>query len=208
MAIKSYDDMDGFELDVLKEIGSIGSGNAATALSQMLSMKIRMSLPQVKILDYNKAIRELGGAETIVMGVLVQISGELNGLILYLQDLNFIKKVVKNLIQQDIEDYEDLNDLEMSALLEIGNIMISSYINAISSLTGISINLSVPVTSINMLGAIMSVPMIEYGYETDKLMTIGGTFMCDGDEVYSNLILLLDIKSLDYLLKKLGVESE
>ena len=208
MAIKSYDDMDGFELDVLKEIGSIGSGNAATALSQMLSMKIRMSLPQVKILDYNKAIRELGGAETIVMGVLVQISGELNGLILYLQDLNFIKKVVKNLIQQDIEDYEDLNDLEMSALLEIGNIMISSYINAISSLTGISINLSVPVTSINMLGAIMSVPMIEYGYETDKLMTIGGTFMCDDDEVYSNLILLPDIKSLDYLLKKLGVESE
>lgn len=208
MTIKSYDDMDTFKMDVLKEIGSIGTGNAATALSQMLNLKIHMSLPEVKIMDYNKAIRDLGGAETVVMGVLVQLSGEINGMILYLQDLQFIQSVLKNVVQEEITDYADLKEMESSALLEIGNIIISSYTNAISALTGISIHLSVPVTSINMLGGILSVPMVEYGYQTDKLMTIGGTFTCDGEEVHSNLILLPDIPSLDFLMKKLGVESD
>ena len=96
----------------------------------------------------------------------------------------------------------------MSALIEIGNIIISSYINAISTLTGITINLSVPSASVNMLGAILSVPMIEYGYETDKLMTIGGSFICEGEEVYSNLILLPDVHSLNFLMEKLGVAGE
>ena len=59
MSILKYEDIDSFGLDVLKEIGSIGTGNAATALSKVLSKKIEMTLPQVKILDFNKAIYEL-----------------------------------------------------------------------------------------------------------------------------------------------------
>ncbi len=206
--IEKYEDMDRFAMDVLKEIGSIGTGNAATALSQVLSRKIEMTLPEVKIMGYNRAIKELGGAEPIVAGVLVQLSGELNGIMLYLQKMDFIKVVLKSIIGKEINDYSDLGELEMSALIEIGNIIISSYINAISTLTGITINLSVPSASVNMLGAILSVPMIEYGYQTDKLMTIGGSFICEGEEVYSNLILLPDIHSLNFLMKKLGVANE
>ncbi len=150
----------------------------------------------------------MGGAEPIVVGVLVQLSGELNGIMLYLQKMDFVKVILKSIIGKEINDYSDLGDLEMSALIEIGNIIISSYINAISTLTGITINLSVPSASVNMLGAILSVPMIEYGYETDKLMTIGGSFICEGEEVYSNLILLPDVHSLNFLMKKLGVAGE
>ena len=86
--------------------------------------------------------------------------------------------------------------------------MISSYISAISKLTGININLSVPVMSVNMLGAIISVPMVELGYQTDKIMTINGKFFVDDKEVYSNLLLMPDVESLNYLLKKLGVLDE
>ncbi len=208
MTISNYDDMSRFELDVLKEIGSIGTGNAATALSQMLNRKIEMGLPEVKIMDYNKAISELGGPETVVAGVLVHLSGEVNGIMLYLQRLDFINIVLESLVGKKINDFMYLDEMGISALIEAGNIIISSYVNAISTLTGITINLSVPGISVNMLGGIMNVPMAEYGYETDKLMTIGGTFICDGKEVYSNLILLPDIKSLNYLMKKLGVKSE
>ena len=102
----------------------------------------------------------------------------------------------------------DLDEIEKSALMEVGNIIISSYVSAISSLTGITINLSVPEVSVNMLGGIMNVPMAEYGYETDTLMTIGGAFSCDGQELYSNLILLPEIESLDFLMTKLGVSCE
>ncbi|MCI8342655.1 MAG: chemotaxis protein CheC [Firmicutes bacterium] len=209
MAIKNYDDVNGFKLDVLKEIGSIGTGNAATALSSVLSQKIEMSLPEVKIMDYNKAIKEMGGAERIVNGVLVAFSGEINGLMLYMQDIDLINVVLERLLNdRKISDYTELTELDMSALIEVANIIISSYVNAISSLTGITIQLSVPAICTNMLGAIVAVPMAEYGYETDKIMSIGGNFKCNGKEVYSRLMMLPEIESLNFLMKKLGVESE
>lgn len=208
MSISKYEDIDSFGLDVLKEIGSIGTGNAATALSKVLSKKIEMTLPQVKILDFNKAIYELGGPETIVAGVLVQLYGEVNGMMLYLQKLDFINIILESLMGKRINDYMDLDEIERSALIEVSNIIISSYVNAISSLTGITINLSVPDVCVNMLGGIMNAPIAQYGYETDKLMTIGGAFSCDGRELYSNLILMPEIGSLNFLMKKLGVASE
>lgn len=194
-------------MDVLREIGSIGTGNAATALSEVLSQKIKMSLPEVRILGFNEAIKEMGGAESIVAGVLVAMSGEINGIMLYIQRLDFINIVLERLLSKKIEDYNELQPMEISALVEIGNIIISSYVSAISKLTGITVNLSVPSIAVNMLGGILSVPMAEFGHETDKIMTIDGKFVCNDKEVFSNLLLLPDIKSLNYLLKKLGVEN-
>ena len=167
-----------------------------------------MTMPEVQILGFNEAITKLGDPEMIVSGVLVHISGELNGVMLYLQNLDLINIMLEQVLTSKIDDFSQLGDLEVSALVEIGNIMISSYVSAISKLTGISINLSVPAMSVNMLGGIMSVPMIEFGHQTDKLMIINGKFVVEDREVYSNLLLMPDIPSLNYLLKKLGVLNE
>lgn len=208
MPIKNYDELNNLEIDVIREIGSIGTGNAATALSGVLSKPIEMTMPEVQIMDYNEAIDKMGGPETIVVGVMVRLSGEINGMMLYIQKLDFINLVLESILTKTISSYDELGELETSALIEIGNIMISSYMTAISSLAGISIDLSVPDMNVNMLGGILSVPMVEYGYETDKIMSINGRFTCDSKEVYSNLLLLPDVKSLDYLFKKLGVQNE
>lgn len=208
MAILKYEDINSFELDILKELGSIGTGNAATALSNVLSKKVKMSLPEVKIMDFNKAIYEFGGPETIVAGVLVNFSGEIKGMMLYIQELNSTNTILETLMGKNIDNFLELDEMEISALIEVGNIIISSYISAISSLTGIKINLSVPEVAVNMLGGIMNVPIAEYGYKTDKLMTIGGKFICEGQEFYSNLILMPEIESLNFLIKKLGVSCE
>jgi chemotaxis protein CheC len=206
--MKRYEDMDSMEMDVMREIGSIGTGNAATALSQVISSKIQMTIPQVEILGYNEAIKKMGGPESIVAGVLVKMTGEIEGLMLYIQRLDFINLVLEKLLSERITGYEQLGEMETSALVEIGNIMISSYINAVCELSGISINLSVPGISVNMLGGILSVPMIEFGHQTDKIMAINGKFICDNKEVYSNLLMMPDVNSLNYLLKKLGVSHE
>ena len=208
MSILKYEDINNFELDILKELGSIGTGNAATALSGVLSKTVKMSLPEVKIMDFNKAIYEFGGPETVVAGVLVNFSGEIKGMMLYIQELNSTNTVLECLLGKNIDNFMDLDDIEISALIEVGNIIISSYMSAISSLTGIKINLSVPEVSVNMLGGIMNVPIAEYGYKTDKLMTIGGKFMYEEQEICSNLILMPEVESLNYLIKKLGVSCE
>ncbi|MPM88564.1 hypothetical protein SDC9_135668 [bioreactor metagenome] len=136
------------------------------------------------------------------------MTGGFSGIMLYLLDLNFMNFVFERLNLQKINDYEEIDEIRSSAISEVSNIIISSYANAISHLSGIPINLSVPAMAINMLGGIMSVPMIEYGYTTDKIMMIGGKFICSNEKMSSNLLMLPDIKSLNFLLKKLGVYNE
>ena len=205
MGIANYEDMNALELDVIKVIGSIGTGNAATALSQVLKKTTKMSLPAVYVLGYNEAIEMVGSPEEIVAAVLVKMSGEINGIMLFILKIDFINAVLDSVLSKDIDDYMDLTELEKSALEEIGNIIISSYVNAMSGLTGVSIKLSIPSIAINMLGGILSVPMVEFGYETDKLMMINGKFIVDDKVLDSNLLMMPDIQSLNYLMQKLGV---
>lgn len=205
MNFNKFENNNNMGVDALKEIGSIGTGNSATALSNILGRKIEMTIPDVKVVDFNRAIKELGGPEKVVVGVLVELTGEVKGIMLFLQNLEFINIVLDSLLGKKIESYDEIDTLEVSALTEVGNIIISSYISAMSTLTGIKMSVSVPSVSINMLGGIMNVPMAMYGYNTDKLMTINGTFKCDEAEIYSRVIMLPDMESLEYIMKKLGV---
>ena len=196
MTIKSYSDLNSLELDTLREIGSIGTGNAATALSSLIGQQVRIEMPEVRIMGYNEAIEWIGGPEEITAGVLVKMSGQVNGIMLSVQQLG-----------KGVEDYSGLHEMECSALIEVGNIMISTFINALSSLAGIDIELTVPAFTVDMQGAIMAVPMAEYGGQSDYIMTIGGNFVRDGQTVPCRLLLSPDIRSLNFLLRKLGVSG-
>lgn len=205
MEIKNYDELNLLELDTLREIGSIGTGNAATALSQMLNREVRITLPEVRIMGYNEAIDWIGGAESITAGVLVALGGEINGIMLSVQQMDFVNLVLESILDSRIGQYEDLTDIGRSALTEIGNIMISTFINAMSGLCGITVNLTVPAFTVDMQGAILTVPMAEFGGQSDYIMTIGANFICDGRQVPCRLLLSPDIRSLNFLLRKLGV---
>ena len=205
MTIKNYDELSALEIDTLREVGSIGTGNAATALSSMLNREIRITYPEVRIMGYNEAIEWIGWPEVITAGVLVRISGQMNGIMLSVQPLEFVNLVLGTMLDDRLDDYTQLTDLGSSALVEIGNIMISTFINALSGLADINVELTVPSFTVDMQGAILAVPMAEFGGQTDYLMTIGANFVADGHEVPCRLLLSPDIRSLNYLLGKLGV---
>lgn len=207
MTLKSYSDLNSLEIDTLQEIGSIGTGNAATALSQLLNCEVQITMPEVRIMGYNEAIEWIGGAEEITAGVLVKLGGQMNGIMLAVQKLDFINQVLKSMMDQQVEDYTGLREMECSALIEVGNIMISTFINALSGLADINVELTVPAFTVDMQGAIMAVPMAEYGGQSDHIMTIGGNFLCDGRQVPCRLLLSPDIRSLTFLLRKLGVDN-
>lgn len=207
MGLKSYDDLNSLELDTLKEVGSIGTGNAATSLSSLIGKPVRIMQPEVRIMEYNEAIELLGGPEEITAGVMVGMSGQMSGILLAVQQLEFVKLVLKSMLDVDVENYEQLGEMERSALTEVGNIMISTFINALSGLAGIDIDLTVPGFTIDMQGAIVTVPMAAYGGQSNYIMTIGGDFVCDGKKIPCRLLLSPDIRSLNFLLRKLGVYS-
>lgn len=205
--IKDYEQLTSMEIDTLREIGSIGTGNAATALSQMMNRPVRITLPEVRIMEYNEAIEWIGGPEEVTAGVLVKMSGDVGGIMLSVQKLELVNVVLSTMLGESIESYENLTELERSAMIEIGNIMISTFINAMSGLADLDIKLTVPAFAVDMQGAILTVPMAEYGGMSNYLMAIGGNFVCDGKEVPCHLLLSPDLRSLEFLLRKLGVSD-
>ena len=205
MAIQRFEDMENHEIDVFREIGSIGIGNAATALSQVLGVKVSMKLPRVSIEGYNEAVALIGDPEEIVAAVLVEMSGDVRGIMLYMLKLDFINAILGRLMGKYIDDYSQIDELSASALEETGNIIISSYVNAITKLADIEVPLSVPSEAVNMLGGILSVPISMFGEVTDKLMLIQGEFLIGDTQLKGELLLLPDIESLNFLMKKLGV---
>lgn len=206
MAIKSYEEMNELEMDILKEIGSIGGGNAATAMSSMLNAKVNMSLPKVVILGFNEALDYLGDPEELVAAIFVEMSGELSGIMLLILTKEFSDEVLFRMLGKVDSDFLELEEIDSSVLMETGNIVISSYITAMASLTNVNVELSVPQLAINMVGGIMSAPISLMGQHSDRIMMITGQFTIDGKALDSEMLLLPDVESLNVLMKKLGVE--
>ncbi len=208
ISLKKFEELNGLEIDALREIGSIGTGNAATSLSGMLGREVRITVPQVHILEYNEAIEWIGGPEAITAGALVMMSGEINGVVLSVQQVEFVNLILSNMLNKTVENYEELDELDSSALVEVSNIMISTFINSLSSFAAINIGLSVPAFTVDMQGAILAVPMAEFGGQSDYIMTISSEFICDNKEIPCKILLSPDIQSLNFLLKKIGVLDE
>ena len=207
MNLRKYEEMNSQQIDALREVGSIGTGNAATALSALLGCEVRIPLPEVQVLEFNDAVEKLGGFETVSAGIISSLSGEINGLMLALVQLDAINLILKHIMGKQIVSYDDLTELEDSAVIEVGNILISSFVNALSGLSGVKIVPSVPQLTIDMQGAIITVPMAAYGNQSDYIMLIGGSFLVEGKEPPCRLLLAPDVRSLNYLLHRLGIDG-
>ena len=203
--LRSYEDMNLQELDVMKEISSIGTSHAATALSKLLQKEIRISIPEVSVLGYEETVDRMGDIEELVAATLVRMSNQVEGLMLFVFKLDLANVVLEKLIGRSYESFQEMDELDYSALEEVGNIIICSYVNAFAQLVGVEIDLSVPGSTVNMLGGILTVPIAEYGYETDKLMYINAEFIIEGTKLSDGLLMLPDIDSLNNILEKLGV---
>lgn len=209
--VKGIDELDNMQLDVLREIGNIGAGNAATALAKMLNRKVDMDVPRVKILEFKEVSETLGGAELPVVGILLKVDGDLTGSIMFILQQKAATILVNMLMGMPTDVAEEnccdrpFTELEVSALKEIGNILAGSYLSALSSLTNLKILPSVPDMAIDMAGAILSVPAIEFGKVGDTVLYIETEFSEGNDKVVGDFLLVPDLKTYDILLKALGV---
>jgi len=191
-------------LDILKELGNIGAGNAITALSTMIGKKVDMQVPKVKILDFQEVSDIFGSADTIIVGIYFDLDGDVKGNILFALDIKSAASLIWSLMGLEVK--EEFDELEKSALEEIGNIMAGSYVASLSTLTSLNMKISPPAISIDMAGAILSVPAIKYGEISDKILFIETQFIEGEKLIKGDFFLIPDINSFDLILKALGVE--
>lgn len=206
-------DINSLKLDVLREIGNIGAGHAATSLSKLLNKKIDMKVPDVQIVTFDEMMEMAGGADNIVAGVFLRIEGDVPGSMFFILPLEQATKLVQDMIGDPSVNLAKppYDELSMSALQELGNILSGSYLSSLSDFTKLSLYPSVPALAIDMVGAIVTYGLVEHSQVSDYAIVINtelnGEEITLADTVNGHFFLLPDPNSFAALFQSLGVKD-
>jgi len=205
MESAGFESLSSFQMDVLKEVGNIGAGNAATALAKMLNKKIDMKVPMIKIMQLSEIADLLGEPETMVVGVLLSVQGDMKGSIMFVLDMETTQMMVNMIFKKNLDTPLDFDEMTCSAIQELGNILAGSYLSALSTLTNLNIMPGVPSLAIDMAGAVMSVPAIMQAKASDTVLYMENEFVDGEHAVLGDLFLIPDEDSYSIIMRALGV---
>ncbi|GAA0755433.1 MULTISPECIES: chemotaxis protein CheC [Clostridium] len=196
-----YKNLTTFQLDALREVSNIGAGNSATALSMLLGTKIDMSVPSTNLIEFDELFNSY--KENEVVAVLVKVLDDIPGSILYVFEkdvaLNMISKMISN-------DEETLTEMGISVIGEIGNIISSSFMNAIANFTGLKATASVPAVANDMLSAILVSTFVETGQHQEYVLDIETLFIGEGShKIEGHFYFVPAPGSLEKILESLGI---
>lgn len=197
------------QIDLLKEIGNIGAGNAATALSNLLSKKITMSISSIRMVDYNELMDFVGGPDETIVSVFLRIQGEAPGSMFFVLTPKRAEILIERLLGVSSPPLAE-NELAMSAISEIGNILSGSYLSALADFTSINMHPTVPVTTIDMAAAILMQGLVEVSQESDHAIIIDTVIKEPNqinESVEGHFFLLPDPDSYGKIFDALGVND-
>jgi chemotaxis protein CheC len=204
------------QIDAFREIGNIGAGNAVTALSDILGRRIVMEIPDVAVVPFGSIVDALDGPEMPVAGVLVGISGDLDGYMLLILRLEDAHKIASCAIgaagppaaaERSAAEpaAPQLGEMERSAVTEIANILTGAFLTAVGAQTGLEVRPTVPHMAVDMMGAIISVAIVDYGMIGDSVLLLKTRFSDNDMNVNGHFFLIPDYKSYRTLINSLGL---
>lgn len=196
------------QLDALREIGNIGSGNAASALAQFLNRKIDMDVPNASIMDLNEIPNLVGGPNHTILGIFLKIMGEISGRFLLMIPENTSIKMLKSLIPGcEIKSLTQIGEMESSCMKEIGNILAGAFLNALSVLTQTPMLNSLPSINFDYAGAMIDNVVADMSAVSDKVLMLETSFIEEEEDMRIHIFILPAPDSLRLLLQKIGVAS-
>lgn len=204
MSKMTLEDVNNRYLDILKELGNIGAGNATSAIANMLGIKIDMNVPNIRLMEVSQLGMAVGEEDQTIVGIFLEVENDIDGSMMFLLDLPSARYLVNKLMMQDVVDDAPFGEMELSALKEIGNIIAGSYLSALSSLTNLVIVPSVPYIAVDMAASILSVPAIEFGQYGDNALLIQ-TEICADVAINGYFILMPEQDSYEKILTSLGI---
>ncbi|MCZ6778519.1 MAG: chemotaxis protein CheC [Acidobacteria bacterium] len=197
-------DLDNRQVDALREVGNIGAGHAATALSQLVGRSVSLSVPKVDVVPFPRICALLGGPETEVAALYMKVYGDTRGNILIVFSPDNLATLAGQMLGKPVSSVHSLSALERSAMLELGNILSSAYLTSISQLLHLSLIPSVPSLAIDMVGAILEAPILEISRVADTALVLQTEFQDTNNAFAGHFFLLPDPQSLDTMLDALS----
>lgn len=189
-------------MDVLKEIGNIGAGNATTALASMLQCRIDMNVPEVKLIEVDELAESLGGAQRVMTAIFLEVEGDITGNIIFLLEQGSAKFLISKLMGMEVSD--DFGEMELSCIKEISNIIAGSYLNSLSTLTNLKIYPSVPHLQMDMVETILHTPAKENTKANEQILFIQTEFK-DDIQLGGYFVMIPDTESYGKILGALGI---
>ncbi|BBH20851.1 CheY-P phosphatase CheC [Paenibacillus baekrokdamisoli] len=206
--VNPLEKLEAFKMDVLKEVGNIGAGNAATALSRLLDKPVDMNVPTVRLIPFEQIADKVGGYEQVVIAVFLRVEGDAPGNMFFIIEENSARKLLKSLLSIETQVESGYSEMEYSALSEIGNILAGSYLSSLADFTQLSMSPTVPAIAIDMAGAILSYGLVQYGEMGDSALLIDTTFLEGREELEGHFFLIPDPESFEKIFSALGVPNE
>ncbi len=193
------------QLDALQEIGNIGAGHAATALSQMVDRKILITVPQVKMVPFAELPDVVGGAETIVSAILIPFFGDIMGNVLFLLPEPGVLQMIDMLKGESRGTTTEVTEADCALLQQTGSILTASYLNALTLLTGLALVPSVADYARDMVGAVMDTVVVDAASRGNTALVVETEFIETSYQVEGQLFFMPPPDSLNLILGKLGV---
>ena len=203
MEIYSLDDLNELHIDILQEIGNIGSGNAATALATMLNKLVDIEIPTIKLLHYNDVAGVLGGGDSRAMSMTVGLEEDLNGIMLQIVSQEFASNLVNTFYPKEINSLDDIDEMDLSVMQEMSNITTAAYINAIATMTDSFINITPPSVGVYTIDDILEGAQANIGHAGDKVLYIDQNLVIEHTQIKSSMIMILTMQSLNKLMEML-----
>jgi len=191
-------DLHALQRDALREVANIGAGHAATALSQLTNRTIMISVPQVNIARIEEVPEVLGKPDDVIAAVLMHMMGDLTGRTLVVFPEPSARTLCDILLRKPFGTTKAFGAMEQSGLKEVGNILSSAYLNALSDFMGMMLVPSVPSLAIDLCGAVLTSTFMNFGFDRDYIFCVETEFLLDDPNVHirGHFLLLPDLASL------------
>lgn len=187
------------QLDALRELANIGSGTAATALSSMLGRPVDISVPNALVLPLADAVDAAGPPDAEVTGVVLPVSGDLEGHVLLLFRPDDVVALCGLL------GVEPDSEVGLSALGEIANILGSSYLGALATMADLAVEPRPPQTATDLLAAIVATVLADTAATSDTALLLDSALDVEGTECSLSFMLVPNADGIAEVLTRLGL---
>lgn len=201
-----YENLSDIHLDVMREIGNIGAGNACTALSVLLGTMIDMSVPKIQVLGFEDTSNYLGGPDMEILGVKIDVTDDLQGMMFHIVNKKFAERIINTFYEKKLDTLASIDEMDSSVISEMANITSGAYANSIASLTGLFVNIGTPTQQRNTVAEVLRIPLDAFAKSGDKILVVDEQFIIDKEQITSNMLLVLEPESQKKLFEKLGVQ--
>jgi chemotaxis protein CheC len=199
------DSLTPMQLDALREVGSIGAGHAATALSQLVDRPVTLEVPTIEVVGVASVPHVFGGPEQLVFAVYSRLLGDVEGSVLFLVPREAALTLTDLLHGREVGTATAFGADEEALLRHVASILISAYLAAIARMAGLDILPSSPAMAFDMAGALLEAVFAEVGMRADSAVLVRTLFLDEACSVEGALFFLPDPDSLTVMLERLGM---